>query len=76
MSTLISCSGQTNVRWAKEKLIELDPIERFLSYEIVDNNLGFESWVAIMQISPVDGDEEVGPRSDGCLLETGSRLEF
>ncbi|EXB93399.1 hypothetical protein L484_010727 [Morus notabilis] len=59
-STVTSPSGEATVKWAKEKLLELDPIQRRLKYEVLENNVGFKSWVATMQVLPIDGDEEGG----------------
>ncbi|KAB2619314.1 lachrymatory-factor synthase [Pyrus ussuriensis x Pyrus communis] len=44
----------------------IDPINHCLSYEINENNIGFMSYVATMQLEPING-EEGG---------TGSRIEW
>lgn len=54
--SLPSIDGAT-VSWSKERLIEIDHVERNLSYEIVDCNTGFKSYVASMKIIPA---------ADGC----------
>ncbi|EXB93398.1 hypothetical protein L484_000248 [Morus notabilis] len=59
-STTTSPSSETITQWANEKLTEIDPVKRSLSYEITENNVGFKSWVATMQVLPIDGDEEGG----------------
>ncbi|GMN40001.1 hypothetical protein TIFTF001_009240 [Ficus carica] len=59
-STITSQSGETTIKWAKEKLIEIDPIQRRLSYEIMENNVGFKYWVATMQVFQINGDGEGG----------------
>lgn len=41
---------KTTIKWAKEKLLVIDAIKRRMSYEIVDNNMGFKSYVATMQV--------------------------
>lgn len=54
---------ETTVKWAKEKLLVMDPIKRCLSYEVLENNMGFKSYVAAMQVVPVTNDDE------GCKIE-------
>lgn len=54
--------GEVAVSWVKEKLLAIDPIERTLSYEIVDNNAGFGSYVATFAVLPE-------PDGDGCTIE-------
>ncbi|BFG18525.1 hypothetical protein CerSpe_047990 [Prunus speciosa] len=58
-------NDESTIMWAKEKLLSLDPIQRCLSYEIIDSNLGFKSYVAVMQVVPTDG----GDGSIGCKIE-------
>ncbi|KAJ6743527.1 hypothetical protein OIU85_017468 [Salix viminalis] len=48
------------VKWAKEKLVTIDRIERCLSYEILENNVGFKSYVATIKVLPIN---------DGCKIE-------
>ncbi|KAL1210287.1 Lachrymatory-factor synthase [Cardamine amara subsp. amara] len=45
--------------WAKERLVKIDPIERCLSYEVIENNMGFRSYVATVKVMPVDGQDQV-----------------
>ena len=52
----------TTVEWAKEKLLKIDPVQRCFSYEIVDNNMGFKSYVATWKVV-VDAELE------GCKIE-------
>ncbi|KAF5726184.1 putative Polyketide cyclase/dehydrase and lipid transport superfamily protein [Tripterygium wilfordii] len=49
------------ISWAKERLIAVDDVERTLSYEIIESNIGFNSYVATVKI--VQGDEV------GCVIE-------
>ncbi|KAJ6406411.1 hypothetical protein OIU74_028339 [Salix koriyanagi] len=51
---------ETQVKWVKEKLVMIDRIERCLSYEIIENNVGFKSYVATIKVLPVN---------DGCKIE-------
>ncbi|XP_017982572.1 PREDICTED: lachrymatory-factor synthase [Theobroma cacao] len=52
--------------WAKERLIAVDHSGRSLSYEIVDSNIGFNSYVATVKIVPgADGDDH----QNGCVIE-------
>ena len=48
--------------WSKEKLIAIDEINLSLSYEIVDSNIGFNSYVSTVRVSPADN-------GDGCMIE-------
>lgn len=48
--------------WSKEKLIDIDEINLSLSYEIVDSNIGFNSYVSTVRVSPADTDH-------GCIIE-------
>ncbi|XP_058780697.1 lachrymatory-factor synthase-like [Vicia villosa] len=59
--------SETTVKWAKEKLLMMDPVQRCLSYEVVENNMGLESYVATLKVVSVEGDGE----SVGCLIEWG-----
>lgn len=49
------------VSWSKERLTAVDDDERRLSYEIVDSNIGFKSYVSTVKIVP-QGDQ-------GCMIE-------
>ncbi|XP_074289338.1 lachrymatory-factor synthase-like [Silene latifolia] len=46
-------------QWAKEKLLMIDSSNMCFSYEIVDNNAGFKSYVATVRLERVD-DEDGG----------------
>lgn len=59
--------SETTVKWVKEKLMMMDPVQRCLSYEVVESNMGFESYVATLKVIPVEGDGE----TVGCLIEWG-----
>ncbi|KAI6680024.1 hypothetical protein NL676_033905 [Syzygium grande] len=48
------------VHWSKERLISIDSIGRILSYEMVDSNIGFASYVSTVKVGPSDGDGEGG----------------
>lgn len=54
------------VRWAKERLIETDPIERRLSYEVQENNVGFRRWIATAQVVSSDAKGQNG--NYGCEI--------
>lgn len=58
-------NDEATIQWAKEKLLSIDPIQRRLSYEIIESNLGFKSYVAVMQVVPSNG----GDGSIGCRIE-------
>ncbi|KAJ9128678.1 hypothetical protein P3X46_034616, partial [Hevea brasiliensis] len=40
----------------KEKLIMINPVERCLSYEVIENNMGFNPYTATFKVLPVNGD--------------------
>ncbi|XAR70838.1 hypothetical protein NMG60_11027865 [Bertholletia excelsa] len=50
------------VSWSKERLTAVDPAQRLISYEIVDCNTRFKSYVSTLKIVPGGGDE-------GCVIE-------
>ncbi|KAL8522114.1 hypothetical protein ACS0TY_012313 [Phlomoides rotata] len=54
-----------DLQWCQEKLVEIDPINKWLSYEILDNNLGFKSYRATLKVAPIDG----GDDPIGCQIE-------
>ncbi|XP_027356173.1 lachrymatory-factor synthase [Abrus precatorius] len=54
------------VNWAKEKLLTIDPLQRSLSYQVLDNNLGFKSYVATVRVFPINEDPKLG-----CKIEWG-----
>ncbi|CAH8360708.1 unnamed protein product [Eruca vesicaria subsp. sativa] len=59
---------EEETKWAKERLVEIDPMGRCLSYEVLENNVGFGSYVATVKVVPVDGGDE----TDGgkaCWIE-------
>lgn len=56
----------TVISWSKEKLTAIDPAEKSLSYEIIDSNTGFHSYVSTIQINknPI-------PAGDSTIVESG-----
>lgn len=58
-------SGMT--KWCHEKLLAIDPVVRCLSYEVLDNNLGFKSYVATIKLLPAKGDNDLD--KCGCQIE-------
>ncbi|KAL4340538.1 hypothetical protein GQ457_08G003880 [Hibiscus cannabinus] len=47
--------------WADEKLLSIDPINHSMSYEVMENNLGFINYIATLDVLPTEG--------DGCKIE-------
>ncbi|KAJ6354486.1 hypothetical protein OIU77_005153 [Salix suchowensis] len=52
------------VSWSTERLTAVDHVERSLSYEIVDSNIGFRSYVSTVKVVPQGDDGQ-----DGCVIE-------
>ncbi|KAM7277150.1 hypothetical protein ACFE04_019016 [Oxalis oulophora] len=46
------------ISWAKEKLLMINPDEMCLTYEVIDNNIGFGSYVATIKVLPAAGTDE------------------
>ncbi|KAK7351503.1 hypothetical protein VNO77_11015 [Canavalia gladiata] len=66
-STVKDPESQTpTIKWAKEKLLTIDPIQHSLSYEVGENNMGFNSYVGTFQVLPLNGDPKLG-----CKIEWG-----
>ncbi|KAJ6862514.1 hypothetical protein NC652_039381 [Populus alba x Populus x berolinensis] len=66
-STTIASEGrqeEIKISWAKEKVLVINPIERCISYEIMENNAGFKSYVATIEVLPINGDGQ-----NGCKIE-------
>ncbi|KAH6783825.1 hypothetical protein C2S52_008784 [Perilla frutescens var. hirtella] len=56
-------SSPMNLSWSKERLIAIDHVQKTFTYEIVDCNIGFNSYVSTINVVPVDGD------GGGCTVE-------
>lgn len=54
-TTMASGEGEKTVMWTKEKLVALDPVQRYVTYEVVENNMGLRSYVATMKVVPLAG---------------------
>ncbi|CAK7353144.1 unnamed protein product [Dovyalis caffra] len=52
------------VSWSTERLTAVNHVERSLSYEMVDGNIGFKSYVSTVKVVPQGGDGQ-----DGCVIE-------
>ncbi|GAU49452.1 hypothetical protein TSUD_407390 [Trifolium subterraneum] len=57
--------GDETIKWSKEKLLSRDPVQRCLSYEVVESNMGFMSYVATLRVFPV------AAKAAGCRIEWG-----
>ncbi|RAL51176.1 unnamed protein product [Cuscuta campestris] len=52
--------------WCNERLVSVDHRERCLSYQVLDNNMGIEGYVATLKVFPAaDGDGD----DAGCRIE-------
>ncbi|PIA38254.1 hypothetical protein AQUCO_02800139v1 [Aquilegia coerulea] len=56
--------NEETVKWATEKLLSIDNAQRSLSYKIIANNLGYESYMATMKVVPGGNNNK-----DGCKIE-------
>ncbi|CAL5359173.1 unnamed protein product [Camellia sinensis] len=63
---LASQGGDSPVSWSTERLTAVDPVERMISYEIVDCNVGFKSYVSTVKIVPGGGGDG---KDEGCVIE-------
>lgn len=62
-------NSEAVVKWFKEKLLTIDHVQRCLSYEIVDNNMGFKNYVAIMKVLPLKITDDDDDERVGCMIE-------
>lgn len=60
-------TGGSIINWVKEKLIMINPVKRCMSYQVIETNMGFNSYTATIQVLPVNGDGAGGER--GCRIE-------
>ncbi|KAL4591752.1 hypothetical protein LXL04_004723 [Taraxacum kok-saghyz] len=47
--------------WAKARLVAVDPNEMSLSYDIIESNFGFNSYVSTVKV--------IGSGAEGCVVE-------
>ncbi|KAK2981505.1 hypothetical protein RJ640_030967 [Escallonia rubra] len=58
-STLPSDGGNAaTTLWCHEMLVAVDAAGRRLTYEVVDNNMGFKQYLSTIKLSPIDGDDK------------------
>ncbi|XAR69289.1 hypothetical protein NMG60_11000820 [Bertholletia excelsa] len=60
----VSSLGDETSKWCHEKLIQMDPIGRSLTYEVLENNMGIKSYSGSMKVLAIDDGDE-----PGCLIE-------
>ncbi|KAB2619315.1 hypothetical protein D8674_015184 [Pyrus ussuriensis x Pyrus communis] len=51
-SSIPSKGGEKSVSWSKERLIAVDDADHSLSHEIVESNIGFQSYVSTVRVVP------------------------
>ncbi|EXB93401.1 hypothetical protein L484_010729 [Morus notabilis] len=61
--------GDKPVSWSKERLIAVDHAQHSLTYEIVDSNIGFESYVSTVKIVPGSDPGDDHDHQCGCAIE-------
>lgn len=54
--------------WCHEKLLAIDPVERWMTYNVLDNNMGFTTYVSTIKVLPIDGDDEPGCRIEWSFI--------
>ncbi|XP_077254020.1 lachrymatory-factor synthase-like [Tasmannia lanceolata] len=59
--TIIPPPDGDSVSWANEKLLSIDPMGRTYTYEMLENNMGYGSYVGTMRV--------VSNSDDGCMIE-------
>lgn len=59
---------QTTIKWVNEKLLTIDPINHCFTYEVLDNNIDFNSYVATIKLLPIDGGSSSSGGA-GCRIE-------
>ncbi|KAK4419930.1 hypothetical protein Salat_2405900 [Sesamum alatum] len=47
--------SSSSLSWSKERLVALDRVQMTLTYEMVDCNIGFRSYVSTIKLVPRDG---------------------
>lgn len=47
------CANSSASTWAKEKLLTIDNDQKQLTYQVIDNNVGFQNYVATIKVSPL-----------------------
>ncbi|KAF8008068.1 hypothetical protein BT93_K1907 [Corymbia citriodora subsp. variegata] len=52
------------VSWSKDRLINVDLLRRSLTYEMVDSNIGFTSYISMVRVVPGEREDE-----GGCTIE-------
>ncbi|KAF8035897.1 hypothetical protein BT93_C1808 [Corymbia citriodora subsp. variegata] len=59
-------SDPSKLKWANERLLKMDPSDKCFSYEVLNNNMGMNSYVSTVRVMPVsDGDGKIV----GCMIE-------
>ncbi|KAI3945269.1 hypothetical protein MKX01_035030 [Papaver californicum] len=61
-------SDESVTSWVKEKLLSIDPIQRCISYEVIEGNVGFESYIATITVSSGSEDTQENGQS-GSMIE-------
>ncbi|GAB4839031.1 hypothetical protein Ancab_028559 [Ancistrocladus abbreviatus] len=51
---------ENHVNWTKQKLLSINPDKMTFTYNIIDSNVGFDNYVATVNVLPKD---------DGCAIE-------
>ncbi|KAL1532527.1 lachrymatory-factor synthase-like [Salvia divinorum] len=56
--------SDSEAQWCRERLTGMDPAGKWLSYEVVDSNMGFKNYKSTMKVVPIDGGDDLG-----CQIE-------
>ncbi|OIT27543.1 PREDICTED: lachrymatory-factor synthase-like [Nicotiana attenuata] len=62
-----SDGGESIIKWCHERLLAVDNIERCLTYEVLDNNMGIRSYVATFKVLSISDD--IDDHELGCQIQ-------
>lgn len=64
-----SDDGEAIIKWCHERLLTMDKMERRLSYEALENNIGIRSYIATFKVLSSDNDGGDDEEEGGCQIE-------
>ncbi|GFS35435.1 hypothetical protein Acr_00g0039870 [Actinidia rufa] len=73
--TTFETATGSGAMWFKERLIAANPVDRSLTYEILDCSIGLKSYVASIKVVPGRGGDSGGDGDGGCVIEWSISLD-